>query len=154
MVLSFLLQTTLTTLKDTEKFAQKLAACLKAGDCLALQGSLGAGKTTLARALLRALGVSEDVPSPTFSLAQHYDTNLGLAVHFDFYRIKDKRELEELGFDEALSDSLVLIEWPACAQSFLPKQTLWITMRMIGKTRHVTLQSADHTWENRLREAL
>jgi tRNA threonylcarbamoyl adenosine modification protein YjeE len=85
---------------DTMRFGQDLALALKAGDVLALEGDLGAGKTTLARALIRANAGDEglDVPSPTFTLVQHYDGRVPLS-HFDFYRLGGAAELDELGFE-------------------------------------------------------
>jgi tRNA threonylcarbamoyladenosine biosynthesis protein TsaE len=106
---------TILTLNDetvTAELGARIAAALRPGDVVALSGELGAGKTALARAILRALGVTGHVPSPTFTLVQSYETP-GLVVHhFDLYRIEDEHELRELGLDDAKEEGAVLIEWP------------------------------------------
>ena len=99
------------------------------GDAVALWGDLGAGKTTLARAVLRALGVTEDVPSPTFTIVQNYETAPPVA-HYDLYRLKNAREMQELGFDDALDQGAVLVEWPERAPEVLPPETLHVRLGM------------------------
>lgn len=98
----------------TEAFGRALAPLLRPGDVVALYGALGAGKTTLARGVLRGLGHHGDVASPTFPIVQAYDppdTRLPL-WHVDLYRIEAPGELDELGLDDALADAAMLIEWP------------------------------------------
>lgn len=108
----------------TERLAGRIAKLLRRGDVLALQGDLGSGKTTFARALLRALGITGEVPSPTFTLVQSYETDAFTIHHFDLYRIKASAELDELGFDEALADGVALLEWPERGQDRLTKDSL------------------------------
>jgi len=100
----------------TEALGARIAAGLAAGDAVALQGDLGAGKTTLARAILGALGVAGVVPSPTFTLVQCYETDKFPVRHYDLYRIERAEELEELGLGEALEEGAALIEWPERAR--------------------------------------
>jgi tRNA threonylcarbamoyladenosine biosynthesis protein TsaE len=91
-----------------------MAPLLRAGDIVALFGDLGAGKTTFARGLLAALGLTEEAPSPTFAIVQAYappEVRLPLA-HVDLYRLDDPDEAEELGLDDVLADGALLIEWP------------------------------------------
>ncbi len=91
-----------------------LAPCLRPGDIVALRGGLGAGKTTLVRGMLRALGLEEEAPSPTFAIVQPYappDVSLPLA-HVDLYRLDMPEEAAELGLDEYLLDGALVIEWP------------------------------------------
>jgi tRNA threonylcarbamoyladenosine biosynthesis protein TsaE len=98
----------------TEKFGERLAPMLRVGDVIALYGSLGAGKTTLARGLLRGLGYRGDVSSPTFPIVQVYappETCIPL-WHVDLYRIEGASELDEIGLDEALEEAALVIEWP------------------------------------------
>ncbi|MBY9061490.1 tRNA (adenosine(37)-N6)-threonylcarbamoyltransferase complex ATPase subunit type 1 TsaE [Sphingomonas yunnanensis] len=92
----------------------ELAPLLRAGDVVTLSGGLGAGKTSLARGVLAALGLTEEAPSPTFAIVQPYappEVSLAL-LHVDLYRLDDPAEVEELGLDEARLDSALLIEWP------------------------------------------
>jgi len=99
---------------QTEKLGAALADRLRPGDVVALSGPLGAGKTTLARGALAALGLAGDAPSPSFSLVIAYeppDVRLPL-WHVDLYRIEEPEEIEELGLDDARIDSALLIEWP------------------------------------------
>jgi len=96
----------------TAALGVRIAGALRPGDVVALSGELGAGKTTLARAILRARGIEGHVPSPTFTLVQAYDSS-GLTIHhFDLYRIERANEVAELGLDDALSDGAALVEWP------------------------------------------
>jgi tRNA threonylcarbamoyl adenosine modification protein YjeE len=106
---------TIMTLADetaTAALGTRIARELEAGDAILLKGELGAGKTTLARAIIQASGVEETVPSPTFTLVQTYRTGRVPVSHFDLYRIESPRELVELGIDDALEDGAVLVEWP------------------------------------------
>lgn len=100
---------------DTEDFARQIAARLRPGDVLFLEGDLGMGKSVFARALIRSLTGNPglDVPSPTFTLVQTYDTEKGPLWHFDLYRIKDPDEIWELGWEEALGGGIILVEWPS-----------------------------------------
>ena len=114
---------------DTEKLAAALAEKLTAGDVVLLSGDLGAGKTVFARALIRACAGDPalDVPSPTFTLAQTYDTPRGTVWHFDLYRIEDEEEIYELGWEDALSDGIVIVEWPQRLGSLAPPDALAVT---------------------------
>jgi tRNA threonylcarbamoyladenosine biosynthesis protein TsaE len=116
----------------TAALARRLAPHLKPGDVVALRGDLGAGKTSFARALIRALsgadGAEREVPSPTFTLVQSYDTPAGRLHHFDLYRVQSPDELTEIGWDEALADGIVLVEWPERAGSLLPRYRLDIAL--------------------------
>ncbi len=140
----------LPDLEATGRLAARIAAGLRAGNTVALKGELGAGKTTLARAILRALGVTEHVPSPTFTLVQSYETARGPVFHFDLYRIEEPRELEELGFDEALDQGIVLVEWPERAEGRLPEDALNVVLVLDGH-RGATLSGTDY-WKTYLAE--
>ncbi|MBA3449173.1 MAG: tRNA (adenosine(37)-N6)-threonylcarbamoyltransferase complex ATPase subunit type 1 TsaE, partial [Pseudaminobacter sp.] len=113
----------------TTRLGEDLALALRAGDVLALHGDLGAGKTTLARGLLRALAgdLEMEAPSPTFTLVQVYETRIPVH-HFDLYRLSSPSELDELGFDEALAQGAVLVEWPEKAGNRLPENTVHIML--------------------------
>ncbi|MBB4120961.1 hypothetical protein GGR30_000872 [Martelella radicis] len=128
----------------TIALAEELAPLLKTGDCLALSGDLGMGKSTFARALIRArLGEPAlDVPSPTFTLLQLYDGTPAL-YHFDLYRLSDPDELIELGFDEALEEGISLIEWPERGEGMLPEETLTLSFDEEGNGRRVRLSGPD-----------
>jgi len=105
---------TLKSAEDTEAFGVRIGALLQPGDMIALNGDLGAGKTTLARGILRGLGFEGDVASPTFPIVIAYeppDTRLPL-WHVDLYRIEDPAEAGELALDEALGDGALVVEWP------------------------------------------
>ena len=140
----------LPDLDATARLGADIASALRSGDAVALWGDLGAGKTTLARAILRRLGVSEDVPSPTFTIVQAYDTP-GLAVsHYDLYRVKQPREMQELGFDDALESGAVLVEWPERAPEILPPDALHVRLGMQDGARTARL-TGPMRWESVLR---
>lgn len=132
----------------TARLGAALARRLRAGDLVGLSGALGAGKTALARALLRALGVTEDVPSPTFTLVQTYDTPHLPLAHYDLYRVESARELAELGLDDALDHGAVLAEWPDKG-GLAPGLT--VTLVPTGATARRAVLAADADWAVRLR---
>lgn len=138
-------------LPTTEKLAAAIAALLETGDMIALKGDLGAGKTTFARALLRARGVTEEVPSPTFTLVQTYETDFGPIAHFDLYRLQDPDDIEELGFDDALAEGAALIEWPErLAGRGAPNRLDVLLERIDDRRRQIRLTGAG-TWRDRLK---
>lgn len=138
----------------TRRLAEDLALSLRPGDCLALDGDLGAGKSTLARALIRAMAGDEmlEVPSPTFTLVQSYELRIPIA-HFDLYRIGGEDELDELGLDEALAQGAALVEWPNRAGSRLPNDAIRLTLSGSGESRDVTI-SGPEAFMRRLDRAL
>ena len=125
----------------TAQLGEDLTLALKAGDCLALSGDLGAGKSALARAFLRALADDEtlDVPSPTFTLVQSYALRIAVS-HFDLYRLGDPSELVELGFDEALETGICLVEWPEMADGALPADRILLRLDHEGSGRRATIR--------------
>lgn len=118
----------------TEGLALLLAEELRPGDLVTLSGDLGAGKTTFARALIRILAddIDLEVPSPTFTLMQIYDTSHGTVVHADLYRIGDAAELEDLGWDEASDEAIVLVEWPERAAGVLSADRLDVALSHVA----------------------
>jgi len=136
----------LPDLDATARLGARIAAGLKLGDAVALWGDLGAGKTTLARAILQALGVTEEVPSPTFTLVQSYDTRPPIA-HFDLYRLKHAREMQELGFEDALDNGAVLVEWPERAPEALPPEALHVRLGLQDGARLARL-TGPVRWES------
>ncbi|MCP9223465.1 tRNA (adenosine(37)-N6)-threonylcarbamoyltransferase complex ATPase subunit type 1 TsaE [Erythrobacter sp. LQ02-29] len=108
----------LPDLAAMESFAGRIAERLRAGDALALSGSLGTGKTTLARFILRCLGQSGEIPSPTFTIVELYEALRIPAVHADFYRLETPGELEEIGLDDYRQGAVLLAEWPERAGGF------------------------------------
>ena len=129
----------------TERFARVLVDELRAGDLVTLSGGLGAGKTTLARALIRLLADDPDleVPSPTFTLMQTYEGTAGAIVHADFYRLGGGQELVELGWDDATETAITLVEWPERADDALKAERLHIELEFApgagGRGRVATL---------------
>jgi len=140
----------LGTLEETAALGAAIADRLRTGDVVTLDGPLGAGKTTLARGMLAALGLDEEAPSPSFPIVIAYEHELRLPVwHVDLYRIEEPAEAEELGLDDALTDAALIVEWPdrlganrwpdALALSFTGGE---------GEARRLTWQ-AGPSWERR-----
>jgi len=116
---------------ETEKQGAALAEVLRTGDVVALSGPLGAGKTTFARGVLAAMGLTGEAPSPSYSLVIAYeppDVRLPL-WHVDLYRIEEPQEIEELGLDDARSDAALLIEWPERMGGRLWKEALRLNLQ-------------------------
>lgn len=137
----------------TARLAVALAPLLRPGDIVALRGELGTGKTTFARAVIRALaGDSEAVPSPTFTLAQSY-AGPGFEIwHFDLYRLRSPEEAVELGIEDAMAESVTLIEWPERLGPWLPSRRLDIRLAYTGtKSGRSATLSGGADWPQRLR---
>jgi tRNA threonylcarbamoyladenosine biosynthesis protein TsaE len=137
----------LATLADTEVVAAALAAALCPSDIVALSGDLGAGKSTLARAVLHALGWAADVPSPTFTLVQPYE-DLPIPIwHCDLYRLEHPAEADALGLFE--TDAALLIEWPERLGTRLPPEALHLRLDGGGDAPRRLTWRAPPAWEGR-----
>ena len=136
----------------TGRLGAAVAEALRSGEAVCLSGPLGAGKSTLARALVRALTrPDEDVPSPTFTLVQFYDGRGFPIAHFDLWRLERPEEAFEIGLDEALEDGAAVIEWPERLGGRLPADRLDIDIAMTGGGR--TARLAPHgAWKGRTLE--
>ena len=139
----------LTDADATARLGARLAEALQIGDAICLYGPLGAGKSTLARGLVRALtSPDEEVPSPTFTLVQPYEGRDFPISHFDLYRLTDAGEARELGLDEALDEGAALIEWPERLGGRLPADRLDIEIAFDGEGRLARL-TPHGAWEGR-----
>ncbi len=142
------------SLGDTASIAARLADLLKPGDVIALGGTLGAGKTAFARAVIRHLAREEiDVPSPTYNLLLTYDFDDYCLYHYDLYRLESPEEALELDIDEAFDRGVSLIEWPDRLGRYLPENHLLveITAEKDGAEARVFTFSGDERWRARLR---
>ena len=129
----------------TAALGARLAALLRAGDLIILSGGLGAGKTALARAIIRTLigDPRLDVPSPTFALVQPYEGSGLRILHADLYRLRAEREADELGLDDP--EAIVLVEWPERAPTFAAHATgsVALSIPITGNGRNVTVSFSD-----------
>ena len=141
----------LPDLAATHALAARLAAALRPGDVVALEGDLGVGKSELARAAIRARAEADiEVPSPTFTIVHTYDLP-GLAiVHADLYRLADPEEFLEWGLDEALADAALLAEWPERAGGHLPADRLTVRLRLLDAEAREAVLTAGPAWRQRL----
>ncbi|MDV7337985.1 tRNA (adenosine(37)-N6)-threonylcarbamoyltransferase complex ATPase subunit type 1 TsaE [Terasakiella sp. A23] len=139
---------------QTEAVAQELAKMTAPGDVIAFHGDLGVGKSVFSRAFIRALTTpDEEVPSPTFTLVQIYEAEVGEIYHFDMYRLESPDDSLELGIEEAFADGISLIEWPSKLGNYLPWDCLNIEIAP-GETetsRTITF-SSQGAWLARLKE--
>ena len=136
----------------TAALGARIAAVLQPGDVVAMTGGLGAGKTTLARAIIAALGHAGEVPSPTFTIVETYDPpamRLPL-VHADFYRLKRPEEAEEIGLDDYREGAALLAEWPDHAGGFAHEPgCLSIHIEMAGDARQAIVEPGA-AWHGRM----
>lgn len=138
---------------DTVDLGESLARVLQKGEAVCLSGPLGAGKSVLARAMVRALCPDEaEVPSPTFTLVQFYQAPHFPLAHFDLYRLTSADEAYEIGLDEALREGAALIEWPERLGHHLPHDRLDIEISLDGETRRARL-TPHGAWRERPLEA-
>ena len=126
----------------TDRLGAVLATRLRLRDVVALEGGLGAGKTTLARAILRAAAGDPGlvVPSPTFTLVEIYDTPRGAFWHFDLYRLEAPEQVFELGWEDARADGMALVEWAERLGPLLPRERLTVTLATEGDGRRATIE--------------
>ena len=137
--------------RAAEAFGARLAEIALPGDAIALSGPLGAGKTTIARGLLRQLGLAGEAPSPSFAIVQPYaPPEVRFPVlHVDLYRIEDPSEALELGLDEARGDSLLLVEWPERLPETVWRDALYLTLAGGGKTPRSLTAAVPSAWRAR-----
>jgi tRNA threonylcarbamoyladenosine biosynthesis protein TsaE len=132
----------LESVDATGALAGRLAKLAEAGDIIGLGGDLGAGKTTFARAFIRARLGAVEVPSPTFTLVQIYENGGAPIWHFDLYRLEDSEEIYELGIEEAFDSAICLIEWPEKMAGNEPQD--WLELRLdpgdSEQSRHAALR--------------
>ncbi|HWE99616.1 MAG TPA: tRNA (adenosine(37)-N6)-threonylcarbamoyltransferase complex ATPase subunit type 1 TsaE [Caulobacteraceae bacterium] len=138
---------------DDEAASARLGAAigraLEAGEAVCLAGPLGAGKSVMARGLVRALAPSEgEIPSPTFTLVQFYPTELFTLAHFDLYRLTSPQEAYEIGLDEALREGSAVIEWPERLGHHQPPNRLDVEIEVDGEARRARL-TPEGSWEGR-----
>ena len=140
------------TLKDeraTMAFGRKLARELRAGDVVTLSGALSAGKTTLVRGLLGALGHEGEVPSPSFAIVQPYEAIEPPVWHVDLYRIENASDLEELGLDDIRRDGVLIVEWPEHAGSDAWPEALALSLEVADNGSRALTAEVPASWEGR-----
>ncbi|MCY1126630.1 tRNA (adenosine(37)-N6)-threonylcarbamoyltransferase complex ATPase subunit type 1 TsaE [Frigidibacter sp. RF13] len=148
----FHLSLALPSPEATAALAARIAPLLGPGQVMLLEGEIGAGKTHFARALIQTLlaaeGRREDVPSPTFTLVQVYETARGEIWHADLYRLTDPSEVIELGLTEAFETAICLVEWPDRLGDLAPREALLLSLRpdATGEGRMATFQATGICW--------
>ena len=141
----------LEDVQATLDVGRELGALLRAGDKIALRGTLGAGKTTLARGILEGLGYRGEVPSPTFAIVQPYEppeTRIPVA-HVDLYRIEDPEEIPELGLEDTLIDGAMIVEWPDRMPGSFWQDALNMDLEITGEGNRRLTWNAGNAWNNR-----
>ena len=141
---------------ETKKLATLFKANLQKGDVVLLKGDIGAGKSHFARSLIQsAMHIKEEVPSPTFTLVQVYDTTIGSIWHADLYRLNDYSDVIELGLIDAFGEEIVLLEWPERLGYLEPKDSLTIEIIILeGDRREIIFSTTSNEWKPRLDKIL
>ena len=135
---------------DTIALGKKLARIAKRGDTFALFGTLGMGKSVLARAFIQELSGATEVPSPTFTLLQSYEGPDFEIYHFDLYRLKSPEEIFEIGMEDALYDGACLIEWPERMGGYLPRDMFRVEFEPEGEGRKISISTTSEDKRQRL----
>ncbi|MDY6407599.1 MAG: tRNA (adenosine(37)-N6)-threonylcarbamoyltransferase complex ATPase subunit type 1 TsaE [Pseudomonadota bacterium] len=128
------------TESDTVQVATELAKRIQKGDIIALYGTLGVGKTVFCRGFIQSFLPQSEVPSPTFTLLQIYDTALFPIYHFDMYRLKSPTEAYEIGIEDAFAEGVSLIEWPEKMGHLLPKKHISVIIESGNNGRKITIE--------------
>ncbi len=136
--------------QKTMDFGRQLAQIAQIGDCFALFGTLGMGKSVLARSFVQSLTGAKEVPSPTFTLVQSYEAPEFEIYHFDLYRIKSPEEIFELGMEEALYQGVSLIEWPEKMSGYLPKDIFHVNITPFETGRKIEITTISEEKYQRL----
>lgn len=140
------MEITLNGVAQTQRLAACLGAFLSPGMVLCLSGDLGAGKTTFTQALAAALGVTEPVTSPSFTIVHEYHSGRFPLYHMDVYRVEDATELEDFGFDEYFADkALVVVEWAERVEALLPEHQIRMGLYRCGDENQRLLKLSDET---------
>ena len=141
---------------ETEELASALKENLQNGDIILLKGEIGAGKTIFARSLIQsAMDQVEEVPSPTFTIVQTYETKLGSIWHADLYRLTDQSEIFELGLIDAFVSEIVIVEWPERLGHLEPQDALTVEIIILeNDKREVIFSSNSSMWKVRLEKTL
>ncbi|MBQ7412709.1 MAG: tRNA (adenosine(37)-N6)-threonylcarbamoyltransferase complex ATPase subunit type 1 TsaE [Alphaproteobacteria bacterium] len=128
---------------ETTLIASRLARRVKPGDVIALNGTLGVGKTAFCRGFIQSFLPKTEVPSPTFTLLQTYDTPDFSIYHFDMYRLKSPEEAYEIGIEDAFAEGVSLIEWPEKLGYLLPKKHISVSIEIHNDVRQICIEGID-----------
>ena len=141
---------------ETEELASALKENLQNGDIILLKGEIGAGKSLFARSLIQsAMDQVEEVPSPTFTIVQTYETKLGSIWHADLYRLTDQSEIFELGLIDAFVSEIVIVEWPERLGHLEPQDALTVEIVILeNDKREVIFSTNSSMWKARLEKTL
>ncbi len=148
--MDYKIEINLATEEETKKIGKQLAHLARKGDGFALYGTLGMGKSVLARAFVQELCGQGEVPSPTFTLLQTYEAPEFEIYHFDLYRLKSAEEIFEIGVEEALYSGVSLIEWPDKMAGYLPRDIFRLEITPQGEGRKLTIETRSKEKHSRL----
>jgi len=128
---------------ETHILAQSLSSILEHNDIIMLNGPMGAGKSVLARGIIQSISntPNEDIPSPTFTLVQQYETSKGLLWHYDLYRLENAEEIYETGWEDIINQDIIIIEWAEKLEHLMPNQYIDITIEPLqNNDRKITIK--------------